>query len=342
MEPSLRKKQILTAVIENYINTGEPVGSKTLLSENQLGVSSATVRNEMLDLTNKGFLHQPHISAGRVPTDKGYRYYVDNIIQIKPVSTSGREYIEARMYENADSPESVLQTAVTLVSEITNLTTVATTPSGEDSRVHRISCVQTGSHTAMVVLIASNGVIKTKLFRCEFEITPEILQVFDKALNNVFSGRRISSVNRPFIQTVAANLGELTLFMPGVLSAILECCEKARQISICKSSFTRLLYSAEEDLPVIRGLIDFLNNEHDLSAMLTRLPFDTTVSIGRENSRVELAFSSVVSTGYSIDNSPSGILAVIGALRMDYAKVISVLQTVAEYSGKIIGELVRI
>lgn len=342
MKPSLRKQQILTAVIESYISTGEPVGSKTLLNESGLGVSSATIRNEMLDLTNKGFLHQPHTSAGRVPTEQGYRYYVDNVMKVTPVSSAGRDYIDSRLYENADSPESVLQSAVGLVSELTDFAAVAITPSSEDSRIHKISFVQTGSHTAMVVLIASNGVIKTKLFRCEFEITPDILEIFDKALNNIFSGRRLSSINRPFIQTAAAKLGELTLFMPSVLTAISEACEKARQVSVCRSSLTKLLYTPDVNLPIVRNLIDFLNNERDLSKMLEKLSVDTTVSIGRENSRIELAFSSVISTGYRIDNSPSGVLAVIGPLRMDYAKVVSVLEAVAECSGRIISELVKI
>ena len=131
-----------------------------------------------------------------------------------PVAQSGREYIETTLYRSADSPESILQSASDLISSLTDLASVATTPDGEESRIHKISFVQTGSHTAMAVVIASNGIIKTKLFRCEFLITPEILEVFDKALNKTFSGVKLSSINQPFIQTAAARFGELSLFMP--------------------------------------------------------------------------------------------------------------------------------
>ena len=342
MELAARKQKILSAIVESFIRTGEPVGSKTLISEAGLDVSSATVRNEMADLTNRGFLVQPHTSAGRVPTAQAYRYYIDNIMTAPPLSQSGREYIESALYQNADSPESILQGAAELISQLTDLASVASTPSGDDSRVHRISFVQTGSHTAMAVVIASNGIIKTKLFRCEFIITPEILEVFDKALNEVFTGVRLSSINQPFIQTAAARFGELSLFMPGVLTAIMEASKAAREISVCLSGYTRLMFIPDIDFLTARGVLEFLNNEHDLAAMLENLPIDTSVSIGAENSRRELALSSVVSTRYTIDSKPSGVLAVIGPLRMDYSRAISILEAVSETVGTLIGELTDI
>lgn len=342
MELALRKQKILSAIVENYIHTGEPVGSKALINEAKLDVSSATVRNEMADLTNRGYLIQPHTSAGRVPTQQGYRYYIDNILSVTPVSQSGKDYIESRLYENADSPESILQKASQVISELTGFAAVATTPNGEESRVHKISFVQTGLHTAMVVVIASNGIIKTKLFRCEFVITPEILEVFDKALNETFAGIRLSSINQPFIQTAAAGFGELSLFMPGVLMAIKEASDKAKDVSICMSGQTKLLFMPDVNFLAARNVIDFLNNTHDLAKMLEGLPLDTAVSIGLENSRIELATSTVVSTRYEVESSPSGVLAVIGPVRMDYGRVISILECVGGCVSELISELVEI
>lgn len=342
MELAARKQKILSAVIESYIRSGEPVGSKALINETGLDVSSATVRNEMADLTNRGFLAQPHTSAGRVPTDRAYRYYVDNIMTVVPMSQSGREYIESTLYQNSDSPESILQCASNLISQLTDTAAVSTTPDGGESRVHRISFVQTGSHTAMAVVIASNGIIKTKLFRCEFIITPEILEVFDRALNEFFSGIRLSSINQPFIQTAAARFGELSLFMTGVLTAIMEASKSAGEISVCKGGYTKLMFMPDFDFPTARGIMEFLNNEHDLAKMLENLPIDTSVLIGLENSRVELALSSVVSTRYSVDSKLSGVLAVVGPQRMNYGRVISILESVAETVGALIGELTDI
>lgn len=342
MELAERKQKILSAIVESFIKSGEPVGSKALINQAGLDVSSATVRNEMADLTNKGFLVQPHTSAGRVPTQLAYRYYIDNVLNVTPISQSGVDFIETTLYQNADSPESILRSAADLIARLTDLASVATTPDGEQSRVHKISFLQTGSHTAMVVVIASNGVIKTKLFRCEFLITPEILSVFDKALNETFSGIKLSSINRPFIQTAASRFGELSLFMPGVLTAIMEAAKSAREISICHSGYTRLMFLPDIDFISARGVIEFLNNEHDLSVMLGNLPINTSVSIGLENRRTELAQCSVVSTRYSVDSKPSGVLAVVGPLRMDYGRVISILEAVAKTVGTLIGELTDI
>lgn len=342
MELAARKQQILSAVVENYISTGEPVGSKALIGESGLNVSSATVRNEMADLTNRGYLIQPYTSAGRIPTQQGYRYYIDNIMQVAPLAQSGRDYIEKVLGENAESPEGILQSASDILAQFTDYVSVATTPDGENSRVHKISFVQTGSHTAMVVLIASNGIIKTKLFRCEFVITPEILGVFDKALNEAFCGIKLSSINQPFIQTTAARFGELSLYMTGVLIAIKEAAQKAKQVSVYHSGYTRMLFSQDVDFSIARGVVSFLNNEHDLAKMLGNLPYGTSVSIGRENSRIELAASTVISARYTVDSDQTGVLAVVGPLRMDYQRVISIIECVADCTGKMIGELIEI
>lgn len=342
MELAARKKKILTAVIENYINTGEPVGSKTLIQMTGLDVSSATVRNEMVDLTSRGYLVQPHTSAGRVPTEQGYRYYVDNVMSVPPVSGEGREFIESRLYENADSPEGILQTATSLISELTDCTAFATTPNGENSRIHKISFVQTGAHTAMAVLIASNGIIKTKLFRCEFIITPEILGIFDKALNELCAGVKLSSINQPFIQSAAARFGELSLFMPSVLIAIKEASRSAEQVSVCRSGMTKLLFMPQINVTAVRRLVEFLKNDYDVARMLERQPIDTTVTIGSENSRVELVSSSLVTTRYLVDGNPSGVLAAIGPVRMNYARIISILECVADCAGSMISRLIEI
>lgn len=342
MELAPRKQKILSAVIENFIQTGEPVGSKTLIYETGLEVSSATVRNDMADLTQKGYLVQPHTSAGRIPTQQGYRYYVDNIMSVTPVSGQGRQYIAETLYRSADSPESILKRASELVSELTDLAAVTTTPNAAESRIHRISFVQTGSHTAMAVVIASNGIIKNQLFRCEFLITPEILGVFDKAVNEIFKGVKLSAVNQPFIQTAAARFGELSLLMAGVLTAIKDASTRAQEVSVFLSGQSKLLYMAYSDLVSAGRVVDFLGNTHDLARMLENLPITTSVSIGTENSRVELSSSSVISTRYDVENAPSGVIGIIAPIRTNYSRAIAIAECVADCVSEILGELIEI
>ena len=342
MEPAARKQKILSAIVESFIHSGEPVGSKALIGEAGLKVSSATVRNDMAELTEQGYIVQPHTSAGRIPTELGYRYYVDNVMKVTPVTERGREYIRDALSKNADSPESILRSASDILSRLTDYIALATTPCGESARVRKISFVPTGAHSAMAVVIASNGIIKTKLFRCEFLITPEILQVFAKAFNEEFAGIPLGSVTRPFIQTAAAGFGELSLFMTAPLMAMKEACELAARVSVCHSGFGRLMNVTDADLLRTRRVWDFLQNEQDLSAMLERLPQNPSVTIGTENSRTELNKSAVASARYQIKGNPAGVLAVVGPMRMDYARVMSILGCVAECAGEFISELIEI
>lgn len=339
MTPAARKQKILAAIVESFISSGEPVGSKALIGEKGLNVSSATVRNDMADLTAQGFIVQPHTSAGRIPTALGYRYFVDNVMRVTPLAKQARDYIRESLREHADSPESILRGAADMLGRLTDYIAVSTTPSAENCRIRRLSFVQTGNHTAMVVLIASNGVIKTKLFRCGFVITPELLEVFDRALNELFVGIPITAVNQPFIQTAAARFGELSLFMPSALIAIKDAAELAGTVSVCHSGLGRLMLVADESFALKERVLEFLQSEHDLAKMLERLPKHTAVTIGRENSRTELASSSVISTRYCIGGKPSGTLAVISPLRVDYARVIAILEGVAECAGRLIEEL---
>lgn len=188
MTPAARKQKILAAIVESYIGSGEPVGSKSLIGAAGLDVSSATVRNDMADLTAQGYLAQPHTSAGRVPTAQGYRYYVDNVMQLQPLAQVATAYIRDVLQKHSGSPEEILQGAADIAERLTGTVALATTPGADNCRVRRLSFVQTGRHAAMAVLICSNGVVRTRLFRCAFVITPEILGMFDKALNELCAG----------------------------------------------------------------------------------------------------------------------------------------------------------
>ncbi len=190
----------------------------------------------------------------------------------------------------------------------------------------------------MAVLICSNGVVRTRLFRCAFVITPEILGMFDKALNELCAGVEVASIGQPFIQTAAVRFGELSLFMPPALIAIMEACQLASKVSVRHSSLSRMLFDYSGRFS--RELVEYLQNENDLSVMLSRRPQHTDVCIGRENSRVELQNSALFSARYTIEGNPSGVLAVITPLRVDYARTIAIIEGVAQCAGELIEELI--
>lgn len=335
-----RKQKILAAVIENYIACGEPIGSKSLMNED-LNVSSATIRNELADLTAKGFLVQPHTSAGRIPTEDGYRYYVDNIMKPESPDERVKRYIQSRLRSCDDAPERILKTAGKILSELLSTVAVTTTPPGENARVHKLKFVQTGRYTSMVVLITSSGMVKSRLFRCDYAVTPEMLNVFDRSLNEALAGRPLSSVNQPFAQTFAASFGELGLLMPDMLTAVMDACSKASGINIYTSGTTRLLYQKGLDLISARNILEFLGDNSESEKLLSNVPDGTNIYIGRENPSPLLRQSSLISARYNIENQPAGTLAVIGSTQTDYKKAVSILEYTAEAVSELISELIR-
>lgn len=336
-----RKQKILAAVIESYIENGEPVGSKSLADIGGLNVSSATIRNELADLTLRGFLIQPHTSAGRIPTQEGYRYYVDNLMKVKEPEERVRRYIENRLESSCDAPELVLKTAGEILSDLLGTAAIATTPSGDGARVHRLKFVQTGRYTSMVVLITSSGMVKSRLFRCDFAVTPEMLNVFDRSLNEALAGRPLNTVNQPFAQTFAASFGELGLLMPDMLTAVMDACKEACGINVYTSGETRLLYRNDIDILSARSILEFLGDNGETEKLLSNLPEGINIYIGRENPSPLLRKSSLISAGYNIENQPAGVLAVISSMRTDYRKAVSILEFTGRTVSEIISELVR-
>ncbi|MBQ7504535.1 MAG: heat-inducible transcription repressor HrcA [Ruminococcus sp.] len=342
MKLAQRKQKILAAVIEHYIATGEPIGSKSLQNTEGLEVSSATIRNELADLTVKGFLRQPHTSAGRIPTEYGYRFYVDNLMKPTVLDDRVKRYIENRLLDSSDAPERIIRTASVIASELIGTAALSTTPTGDNTRVHRIKFVQTGRHTSMLVLITSSGMVKSRLFRCDFDITPEMLNVFDRALNERLAGQPLSAVNRPFAQTFAASFGELGLLMPDMLNAVMDACRESLGTNVYTSGSTKLLYQEDFDLISARGVLEFLGDSDSRDKYLNNVPEGTNIYIGKENSHILLKRSAVVATRYEIENQPAGLIAVIGSTRFDYPKAVAILECIAEYTGKFIAELLSV
>lgn len=342
MELAPRKQKILAAIVKSYISTGEPVGSKALLDMTEMAVSSATVRNEMADLEKQGYLFQPHTSAGRVPSQKGYRFFVENFLNPPELGDRVTDYIDSRLEQNAKTPEGILKEACKTVSDLTGLAAVGTSPAQEESRIMQIKFAQTGSRTAMAVLVTSTGSVKSNLFRSEYTLNEQMLRVFEQALNKQLAGLRLCDLTQPLIQTVAASFGELALMMPPVLTAIKEAADAAGEVSSVVSGQIKLLFSPEIDFETSRNLVAFLSREENIATLASQMGTGLSIKIGRENTIPELFNCSVAAVRYEIYGSPAGMLAVLGPIRMDYEIAAAVLRYTAQSVSEFISEIIRI
>lgn len=342
MELQERKQKILRAVVENYIQSGEAIGSKALMEQEGLSVSSATIRNELADLVNRGYLSQPHTSAGRIPTHKGYRYYIDHLVEIPPLDLRLKAYLERTIDSGADAPERILEKTADALSSLSGMAAVTTTPSTNSARVHKIRFVTTGRHSCMAVLITSNGMVKSRLFRVDFVVTPELITLFDKTLNDAFVGIELKSIDKAFLQTAAAKFGELSLFVADALLAILDSVKQAMQVTVNVSGATKLLFLPGFDINSSRDVLKFLSDSENVSSLLNENVAGTKVILGEESGYYELYDSAVITTRYNIGSVSAGAVALIGPVRADYKTLISMIEYASEYSSKLIGELLEV
>lgn len=339
MQLSTRKQKILTAVIDLYVATGEPVGSKAICDILDFAVSSATVRNELSELSELGLLEQPHTSAGRVPSQKGYRIYIDTLMKRRPVSGEEQRYIDSMLLPSAYDPERLMDGVARALAGMTRFAAVSTTPSSSTADIRAVQFVQTSRRTAMVILMTSSGTMKSRVFHCDFDITPEILRVFFRVLNEKLVGLPVSAVTPALIQSLAASLGEMSMLMSSALMAVLDVAQGSMQAGICLDGEMNLLFYHELSQSGVRRIMDFLSRPQELSRLLMQQANSLRVMIGKETNQPELSESSVVVSRYFIGGKDAGAIAIIGPTRMNYGKIISNIEYLSGSVGRMLTEL---
>ncbi|HEX3016522.1 MAG TPA: heat-inducible transcriptional repressor HrcA [Caproicibacter sp.] len=339
MELSERKRKILAAVVELYIATGEPVGSKSLCDTLDFNVSSATVRNEMSELSQMGLLEQPHTSAGRVPSQKGYRVYIDTLMKRRPISREEKQYLDSMILPAAYDPEKLLDGVAKVLASMTKYAAVSTTPSGESGVIRAVQLVQTSRRTAMVILMTSAGTMKSRVFHCDFDLTPEILRVFFRLLNEKLAGVAVTSVTPAYMQTLAASLGDMAMMMSSALMAVADAAQESMRSDVCLNGEVNLLFYPEFGQNEIRRIIDFLSRPTELCRLLAKRDGGLQVLIGQESRRPELQDSSVIVSRYEVGGRDAGAIAIIGPTRMDYGKIISNMEYLSDSVGRMLTEL---
>ena len=339
MELSARKERILAAVVARYVQTGEPVGSKAVAEE--VGVSSATVRNEMAGLTELGLLEQPHTSAGRVPSQRGYREYVDRLMKVPRLSEEERRALDSMLLAGSFEPESLLSRAARLLSGVTRCVGLASSPGGEEALVRAVQFVQTSRRTAMLLLLSSTGAMKTRVFHCDFDLTSDILRVFFRVFNGKLAGVQISEITPALLQGIGASLGQMVALVGAPMAALLEVAQDAMGAEVFLSGQMNLLFYPELDHGGARRVMDFLERREDVEALLRQRTGHAPVLIGREMGRPELEKTALAVDRYQVEGRVAGALGVLGPVRMDYPRVVAVLRYVAGELGNLLTVLTR-
>ncbi|MGV3017075.1 heat-inducible transcriptional repressor HrcA [Rothia sp. 88186D007BW] len=325
-----RRLHVLQAIVEEYVHTREPVGSKTLLERHHLGVSSATVRNDMAALEEQGLIQAPHASAGRVPTDQGYRLFVDQISSLQPLSEAEKRAIHT-LLDSAESVDEMMKTSVRLLSSLTHQVAMVQYPAGPAATVRHIELVSLSSTTVLLVLITDSGQVTQRTLTVAH--TLEELTVARQYLLDRYAHRPLNNLT-----TAEASASETPLY--GALQEALQTLaaqDASSQVLIAGTSY--LAASTVDFRGSIAPVLDALEEQVVLLKLLTDLEHDErgfAVSIGSENPSESLAETSVVASSYG----PGGAahVGVVGPTRMDYTSTVSKVNAVARYLSKILAQ----
>ncbi len=334
-----RRLAVLRAIVEDYVSTEEPVGSKALVERHQLGVSPATVRNDMAVLEDEGFITQPHTSAGRVPTDKGYRLFVDRLTQVKPMSAAERRAI-ASFLDGAVDVDDVVQRSVRLLSQLTRQVAVVQYPTLSNSTVRHVELVSVTPTRLLAVLILSTGRVEQRLVELEGELADDELSELRGSLNGAVAGEQISDAVTTLGEFHATVRPELASAARTAAVAVREAMSDHRSDARVAVGGTANLSRFGEFDTTIRPLLEALEEHVVLLKLLGETGSDglVTVRIGHEGPFQNLATTSVVAAGYGPGEQSVASLGIVGPTRMDYPATMASVRAVARYVSRILDE----
>lgn len=331
-----RKRLILQAVVDEYIRTGEPVGSNAVLGYLQMSVSSATVRNDMAVLEREGLLEQPHTSAGRIPTYQGYRFYIDHLMNPKPLSMKERQLIDSLLARNSVTVDSVVDNAVSVLSELTNLAVVSKSNLPVFSVITRVEVIPAGRRLYALLMITSSGSVKNRICRLEFDLTYEQLEYFERFINDNLLGLNVDGLTPAMLQNLAVALGGYMMALSPLLHAVYELSEEMSKSDISMKGEQNLLHNH-----ALRSdeIVTLLSHKEQLVELLNSAFDGISVVFGSENDSFAVTNSSLIVSPYKIKGEPVGSFGVIGPVRVDYAKVIPHIQYITESVTKLLSDV---
>ncbi len=336
---SERRLEVLRAIVQDYVGTEEPVGSKALTERHRLGVSPATVRNDMAVLEDEGFIHQPHTSAGRIPTDKGYRLFVDKLAGVKPLTGAERRAIQ-NFLDGAVDLDDVVARTVRLLAQLTRQVAVVQYPSLTRSTVRHVELLALAPARVMLVLITDTGRVEQRLVDCPAPVGETLLADLRARLNSRVVGRRFTDVPSLVQELPESFEHEDRPTVSTVLSTLLETLVEETEERIMLGGTANLTRFAHDFPLTIRPVLEALEEQVVLLKLLGEGAKDSgvTVRIGHENAHEGLNSTSVVAVGYGSGDEAVARLGVVGPTRMDYPGTMGAVRAVARYVGQILAE----
>ena len=328
MELSERKLKILQAIISDYVRSAEPVGSRTLSKKYELGISPATIRNEMADLEEMGYLTHPHTSAGRVPSDKAYRLYVNALMEKKELTKEEKQVIAQKLKSNVHEFEKTIEHAASILSEITNLTSFALTPTQDNDVLKFINLLPVDEKTVVLMIVAESGKISNTALRLKVPYTEENLQILAKAMTYNYKGKTISEVlTNNIIENFETDIKAMSGLAADVMPNFMKTLEDMLNVNLYMEGLTNIFDIPEyNNLDKAKSFLEMLSQKEDFMKKLIARENGMIVTIGEENQEDVMQDCSLITATYHVDGKMVGKIGVIGPTRMRYGEVTSIIE----------------
>ncbi|HAR92235.1 MAG TPA: heat-inducible transcription repressor HrcA [Eubacterium sp.] len=333
MELNERKEKILDAIIRNYLETGEPVGSRTISKNSDLNLSSATIRNEMSDLEEDGFIVQPHTSSGRIPTDKGYRFYVDHMlkqIDEREKKVSEREEL---IIEKMDKVDAMMENMAKVLANNTNYATMVTTPKSMGNKIKFVQLSLLEDKQLLLTVVSDKNRVINKILDVEEDVNQEMIVRLNVAMNTALAGLSLEEINLGVITALTKQAGKMEHLVNEVMQAITEAIATEEQMKIYTSGATNIFkYPELSDKERASKLLTTLEEKSQLTELVKDGDDSTGIQvyIGSETPIQEMKDCSVVTATYELEDGFKGTIGIIGPKRMDYERVVETLRDVKE------------
>ena len=332
MELSERKLKILQAIISDYVKTAEPVGSRTLSKRLDMNISPATIRNEMSDLEEMGYLTHPHTSAGRVPSDKAYRLYVNQLMEKPELSIEEKAAIANELQADINEFDRTIRHAARILSRITNLTSFAVTPTRNEEALQFINLLPVDEQTVVMMVVSETGEISNTALRLKAPCSNENLQLLAKSMTYKYRGRTLTEVLRDnIIESFETNVEAMSKLAEDIMPDFLKTLEDMLNVQLYMDGLTNIFDLPEySDMERAKSFLTMLDQREDFLRTVQDREDGVIVTIGDENMDDKMADYSMITATYSVDGKTVGKIGVIGPKRMKYGEVTSIMEYLTE------------
>lgn len=321
-----RQQMILLAIVDNYIQFAEPVGSRTISKRDDIGFSSATIRNEMADLEELGYLEQPHTSAGRIPSNKGYRFYVDQLVREPVRNTHEVNRIRRLFADQFFEFEQVMNHAASILSSMTNYTSFVMGQEINHTRLKTIQMIPLNDESAVLIMVTDKGKVESKTIKIPEGINRDDLQKMVNYLNSRLQGTLMVELRRRLHNEVAVEIQRYMQDYEQILQVIEETFNKEKDERVFMKGTTNILMQPEfRDVDKVRDILNLFEQNDLLIRILGPRKDGIEVRIGTENNEQAVSNCSIITATYHFNDKPVGTVGILGPTRMEYGKVISIL-----------------